>query len=258
MSSKYSDDTTSSSKHNESEEEADASEAFATCESMANTLADLFADDSADGIVGFTNEGNAEELPLFCIVADWWAEEHSTWFTDFSNKHCHLWNPDTDLADTDDIECKLEWTEVHHDFLNHFEKMVEGFIATQGSTVEDFIVDAKKLMDGVSLTLFEETAHTDCKCIFVLGCAFNNCLLFLSNSSLFSFFHCTWLPTVLNSVFSCLEYIHFHKIMINAGRRKKFGGGRNRKHKGKSKKERRFEKAKKDSEEANAAKSSKK
>ena len=224
MSSKYSDDTTSSSKHNESEEEADASEAFATCESMANTLADLFADDSADGIVGFTNEGNAEELPLFCIVADWWAEEHSTWFTDFSNKHCHLWNPDTDLADTDDIECKLEWTEVHHDFLNHFEKMVEGFIATQGSTVEDFIVDAKKLMDGVSLTLFEETAHTD----------------------------------FLNSVFSCLEYIHFHKIMINAGRRKKFGGGRNRKHKGKSKKERRFEKAKKDSEEANAAKSSKK
>ena len=64
----------------------------------------LFADGDADGQVGFTNAGFAEELSIFCRVADWWAEEHGTWFTEFSNKHCHLWDSETDLQDADDIE----------------------------------------------------------------------------------------------------------------------------------------------------------
>ena len=102
-----------------------------------------------------------EELSIFCIVADWWSEEHGTWFTEFSDKHCHLWDAENELQDADDIECKLEWTTLHHEFLENFEQMVEQFISKQGSTVEDFIMDAQKLMNGITLTLFEETAHAD-------------------------------------------------------------------------------------------------
>ena len=122
------------------------------------------------------------------------------------------------------LYCCCACVSIHHDFLERFEHMVESFISSEGSNVEDFIVDAKKLMDGVSLTIFEETGHED----------------------------------FLNSVFSCLEYKHFHNIMINAGRRKKFGNGRRRKHKGKSKKEKRLAKAQAESDQLTAARSSKK
>jgi hypothetical protein len=204
------------------EEEADASDAFATCfESMATTLADLF-NDGSDETNSFTTAGMEEEMSIFCIVADWWAEENGTWFNEFSDKHCHLWDGENDLHDANDIECKLEWTSLHHEFLSLFEDMIESFIQTQNSTVEKFIIDAEKLMNGVSLTLFEDTGHTD----------------------------------FLNSVFSCLDYKHFHKIMVNAGRRKRFGNGRNRKHKGKSKKEKRLERAKVLQQQASSSSSS--
>jgi hypothetical protein len=108
MSSKYNDDQGSSKFDNELEE--DASEAFEECaQNMAATLADLFNDGSEES-ESFTMAGNAEQLSIFCRVADWWSEEHGTWFTEFSDQHCDQWDPDTDLADTDDIECKLEWT----------------------------------------------------------------------------------------------------------------------------------------------------
>jgi len=63
-----------------------------------------------------------------------------------------------------------------------------------------------------------------------------------------------WLFVVCVDNSSCLDYKHFHKIMVNAGRRKKFGGGRNRKHKGMSKKERRLARAEREA--ANAKKAS--
>ena len=150
-----------------------------------------------------------EELSIFCRVADWWGEAHAGWFKAFADAHCHHWDPDEELRDASEIECKLEWTALHHEFLEAFERLVEGFIRDEGSSLEAFITDAGTLMDGVSLTLFEDSGHTD----------------------------------FLNSVFSCLEYQHFHRIMVNAGRRKKYGAGRNRKHKGRSTKEKRLAKA---------------
>ena len=56
---------------------------------------------------------------------------------------------------------KLEWTSLHHEFLGNFEDLVEVFITQQKSTLESFIMDAQKLMNGITLTLFEETAHAD-------------------------------------------------------------------------------------------------
>ena len=62
-----------------------------------------------------------------------------------------------------------------------------------------------------------------------------------------------WLFVVCVDNSSCLDYKHFHKIMVNAGRRKKFGGGRNRKHKGMSKKERRLARAEREAANAKNA-----
>jgi hypothetical protein len=191
------------------ETEEDASEAFAQC--MAATLAGLFDESEADD--GFTNgfalPGMQAELSIFCRVADWWGETHASWFKEFADQHCHHWDADEELRDASEIECKLEWTALHHEFLEKFEEIVEAFIRGEGSDLESFVGDAEKLLAGVSLTLFEDSGHTD----------------------------------FLNSVFSCLEYTHFHNIMVNAGRRKKYGGGRQRKHKGKSKKEKRMARA---------------
>ena len=193
----------------EDEVEADASGAFAQC--MAETLAGLFDEDEADDgfTSGFALPGMQAELSIFCRVADWWGETHSTWFKEFADKHCHHWDASEELRDASEIECKLEWTALHHEFLEKFEEIVEAFIRGEGSDLESFVGDAEKLLAGVSLTLFEDSGHTD----------------------------------FLNSVFSCLEYTHFHNIMVNAGRRKKYGSGRQRKHKGKSKKEKRLARA---------------
>ena len=191
------------------EEEADASESFRQC--MAATLAGLFDEDEAENgfTSGFALPGMHEQLSIFCRVADWWGETHSTWFKEFADRHCHHWDENDELRDASEIECKLEWTSLHHDFLEQFEGIVEAFIRSEGSTLEAFVADAEKMLSGVCLTLFENSGHMD----------------------------------FLRSVFSCLEYTHFHNIMVNAGRRKKFGSGRQRKHKGKSKKEKRFERA---------------
>lgn len=210
------------SDEEEEEEEADASASFQQC--MAATLADLFDENEADDgfTTGFALPGMQNELSIFCRVADWWGETHSAWFSEFADKHCHHWDENEELRDASEMECRLEWTSLHREFLEQFEGIVEGFIRDEGSSLEDFVSDAEKLLSGVSLTLFEDTGHVD----------------------------------FLNSVFSCLDYTHFHNIMVNAGRRKKFGGGRQRRHKGKSKKEKRFERAKQAQVEANASTSS--
>lgn len=153
---------------------------------------------------GFALPGMAEtqEKPsLFRRVAEWWFENHGTWFDEFADANCHLWGDD-ELRGVQDGECRLEWTQVHNKFLQRYEALLEEFISQEGSTLQEFVEEAAQLLTGVSVSLFESSEQAD----------------------------------FLNSVMSCLEYEHFHRIMVGAGRRKKFGGRKGKKKKKKGKK----------------------
>ena len=145
--------------------------------------------------------GGGEEWSVFIKAAEWWHQEHPKWFTNFADQHCYLFD-DLELQTADKMECPLQCTEIHNRFMEEYEEMLEDFIIEEGSSYEEFVEEAGKMLNGTQLSIIETTEHTD------------------------------FLKTLLSSV----EYKHFHNLLVNAARRKKYGNKKGKKNKKKKKK----------------------
>jgi hypothetical protein len=141
--------------------------------------------------------GAQEEYSIFVKAAEWWCAEHPKWFKTFAFNHCYLFD-ELDLLPPDQMECPLECTELHRRFMDEYEEMLEDFIAEEGSSMEEFVAEASRMLKGNQLTLIETNEHTD------------------------------FLKTLMSSV----EYYYFHNLLVNAARqqrgkgKKGKGGGR--------------------------------
>lgn len=133
--------------------------------------------------------GGGEEFSVFVKAAEWWHQEHPSWFSEFAETHCYLFD-DLELLSADKMECPLECTELHNRFMAEYEEMLEDFIAEEGSSMEEFVEEAGSMLKGNQLSIIETSEHTD------------------------------FLKTLMSSV----EYYYFHNLLVNAARKKKYGG----------------------------------
>ena len=138
--------------------------------------------------------GGGEEWSVFIKAAEWWHQEHPKWFNNFADQHCYLFD-NLPLQTADKMECPLECTESHNRFMEEYEEMLEDFIVEEGSSYEEFVEEAGKMLSGAQLSIIETTEHTD------------------------------FLKTLMSSI----EYKNFHNLLVNAARRKKYGDKKNKK-----------------------------
>ena len=137
--------------------------------------------------------GGGEEWSVFIKAAEWWHQEHPKWFNEFADQHCYLFD-NLPLQTADKMECPLECTEIHNRFMEEYEEMLEDFIVEEGSSYEEFVEEAGKMLSGAQLSIIETTEHTD------------------------------FLKTLMSSI----EYKNFHNLLVNAARRKKYGDKKNK------------------------------
>lgn len=83
---------------------------------------------------------------------------------------------------------KLEYDACHKRYLALFEEQIEGFIADEGCSLEEFQRDCEEVRNGKSLTLFEHEDHA-------------------------------WF---LEALMASLNYTDFHQKMVNAAKKHKF------------------------------------
>ena len=176
-------------------------------EASVHTMASKYEDDDAEYAEEHLDEsdplfwlqslpGGGEEWSVFIKAAEWWHQEHPKWFNEFADQHCYLFD-NLPLQTADKMECPLECTEIHNRFMEEYEEMLEDFIVEEGSSYEEFVEEAGKMLGGTQLSIIETTEHTD------------------------------FLKTLMSSI----EYKNFHNLLVNAARRKKYGDKKNKKGK---------------------------
>merc|ERR1711924_385990 len=71
------------------------------------------------------------------------------------SEHAHKF-ADAAESKSDDVEHKLEYNEIHQEYLRLFESSIQGFIKKENSSISSFYSECRGILDGECTALFEE------------------------------------------------------------------------------------------------------